>query len=149
MTQKIKLTLACILLAFAGMSLGLQIGKDVWSPHVEQLRFADGLNVIVTHATTSCPTCLTMKRLTRETLDESFADAVAAGRIVFHEVNYEQPDAADFCRQFKVATAAVVLVYVRNGEIVGGTNLADEAWTLYADEPAFKQMLDERINAML
>ena len=147
MKEKIKPILAVALLTFAGVTLAVQIAKEFRT--VEPLLLADGLNVVCTHATTRCPTCLTMKRLARETLDESFKDAVAAGQIVFREVNYEQPEVTAFANEFKVATASVILVNVQNGQIVAGKNLVNEAWRLHTDEPAFKQMLKEQIDAML
>ena len=147
MKQRIKPTAAFVLLAFAGVTLAVQIVKEFRT--VEPMRLAEGLNVVTTHATVRCPTCTTMERLTLEMLGESFKDEVAAGKIVFREVNYEQPEVAAFAGEFKVATASVVLVNVRNGEIVAGKNLADVAWKLYTDDTAFKQMLKEQIDAML
>ena len=135
------------LLTFAGVTLAVQIIKE-FRP-VEYLQLADGLNVVCTHATVRCPTCLAMKRLTQETLDESFKDAVDAGKIVLREVNYERSEAIAFAGEFKIATASVVLVNVEDGKNVAGKNLVTEAWKLYTDEPAFKQMLKEQIEAML
>ena len=146
MKQKIKPILTILLLAFAGIALVVQITKEFRS--VEPMRLAEGLNVVCTHATARCPTCTTMERLTKETLHESFKDDVTAGKIVFREINYEQPEVASLAEKFKVATASVVLVNVKNGEIITGKNLADEAWKLYTDEPAFKNMLKEQIDAM-
>jgi len=40
-------------------------------------------------------------------------------------------------------------VNVKNGEIIAGKNLANEAWLLDTDATAFKQMLKEQIDAML
>jgi hypothetical protein len=143
MQQKIKPILTIALLAFAGVTLAVQIAKEF--RFVEQLQFAEGLNVICTHATIRCPTCLTMERLAKETLGESFKDVA----IVFREVNYEQPEVADFADEFKIATATVVLIHVQNGKTVAGKNLVNEAWKLHTDESAFKQMLKEHIEAML
>ena len=147
MTRKIKPILTILLLAFAGVTLAVQVAKE-FHP-VEAMRLAEGLNVICTHATIRCLACTSMRRLAKETLDESFRDAVAAGQIVFREVNYEQPEVAAFAGEFKVATASVVLVNVQNGEVVAGKNLANESWNLYTDGPVFKKMLQEQIHAML
>jgi len=147
MKQKIKPILTALLLAFAGVTLAVQIAKE-FRP-VQPIRLADGLNVVCPHATQRCPTCTTMERLTLEMLDESFKDAVISRQVVFREVNYEQPETAVFADEFKVATASVVLVNVKDGKTVTGKNLANEAWRLYTDEPAFKKMLKEQIDAML
>jgi len=141
--HKIKPILTIFLLAFAGVTFAVQIAKEFRS--VQPMQLAEGLNVVCTHATQRCPTCTTMKRLAKETLDESFKDI----KIVFREVNYEQPETATFADEFKVATASVVLVHIKYGKTVTGKNLVTEAWRFYTDEPAFKKMLKEQIDAML
>jgi hypothetical protein len=145
--EKVKPILTTMLLAFAGVTLLVQIAKE-FRP-VQHIRLADGLNVISTHGTQRCTACTAMERLARETLEESFREAVTSGRIVFRGVDYERREAAVFADEFRVATAAVVLVNVRDGKTVTGKNLANETWQLYADEPAFKKMLREQIDAML
>lgn len=127
--------------------MAVQVAKE-FRP-VEPMELSDGLNVICTHATTRCPTCLTIEKLTQELLDSDFSEMVEAGEIVFREVNYEHPEANDFSNEYKVATASVVLLNIRDGQIVAGVNLANETWKLHTDEPAFKAMLKEQIEAML
>ena len=143
MAPKIKPILTVFLLAFVGVTLAVQIVKEFRT--VEPIRLAEGLNVVCTRATIRCPTCTTTRRLTKETLDESFRD----GQIVFHEINYEHPASAVFADDFKVATATIVLVSIKNGEVTAQKNLANEVWRLYTNHPAFKQMLKEQIEAML
>ena len=147
MKPKTKLFLTGVLLFFVGVTLTVQIVKE-FRP-VEPMQLAEGLNVVCTHATVRCPVCTTMERLTREMLDESFKDEVAAGKIVFREVNYEQPEVGAFAGEFRVATASVVLVNVQNGEVIARKNLANEAWKLYTNDTAFKHKLKEQIDAML
>ena len=143
MAPKIKPLLTVFLLAFVGVTLAVQVAREFRT--VEPIRLAEGLNVVCTHATIRCPTCTTTRRLTKETLDESFRD----GQVVFHEINYEHPASAAFADEFKVATATVVLVLMKNGEAVAQKNLANEVWRLYTNHPAFKRMLKEQIEAML
>lgn len=147
MKRKFKASLAFLLLAFAGMTLAVQVAKEFRT--VEPMQLAEGLNVVCTHATQRCPTCVAVESLTRHTLDESYRDAVAAGHIVFRTVNYEKPEIAAFAGEFKVATATVVLVNVQNGKVIAGKNLVNESWRLYTDEPEFKKMLKTQIDAML
>jgi hypothetical protein len=90
-----------------------------------------------------------MELLARETLDESFKDAVDAGKIVFRGINYERPEVSEFCSEYKVATASIVLVLVQDGKAVAGVNLANEAWKLHTDASAFKGMLKEQIESII
>lgn len=147
MKEKIKPILTVVLLLFAGVTLAVQIAKE-FRP-VEQITLSEGLNVICTHATTRCPTCLTIERLTQELLDADFPEMVKAGKIVLREVNYELPEANDFANEYKIATAAVVLVNIQGGKTIAGVNLTNESWKLHTDEHAFKAMLKKQIDAML
>ena len=147
MKEKIKPALTVVLLLFAGVTLAVQIAKEF--RHVEPLTFRNGLNVICTHATTRCPTCLTIERLTQELLNDKYKEMLDSGRIAFQEVNYERPEAADFSNEYKVATASVVLILIQNGKTIVGVNLANEAWKLHTDDEAFKKMLKEQIDSML
>ncbi len=142
-----KRVTTAILLLFAAVTLVVQISNTFRD--TPPLRLADGVHVICTHATTRCPTCMTMERLTEELLHAEFAAPLASGEIIFQSINYEEPQVAQIVQHFKVATASVVLVRVVDGQMVEGTNLANQAWNLYTDEPAFKKMLKEQINAIL
>lgn len=147
MYAKIKPFLTIVLLLFAGITLAVQIIKEF--RHVEPLKLSEGVNVICTHRTSRCPTCLTMERLTKELLDSDFAAMTHAGKITFREVNYEHPEANDFAHEYQIATATVVLVNIQDGKNIAGTNLANEAWKLYSNGPAFKAMLKKHLEAIL
>lgn len=90
-----------------------------------------------------------MERLTTETLKEYFQNELNSKTIVFQEIDYEQPETADFSQEFKIATASIVLVDVEDGKTIASKNLANESWNTYTDESAFKEMLRENIDAML
>ena len=147
MKEKIKYALTIMLIAFVSFTLAFQIVKKFRK--VEPLKLADGLNVVCAHATIRCPTCLTMERLTRELLESDFPDMVKTGKIIFREVDYEHVESNDFSNEYKIATAAVVLVNIRDGKTVAGVNLVDQAWKYFTDGPAFKTMLKGNIEAML
>ncbi|MGL4944338.1 MAG: nitrophenyl compound nitroreductase subunit ArsF family protein [Thermoguttaceae bacterium] len=140
-----KQVLTLLLLAFAGVTLAVQVSKEFRT--IEPVRLRDGLNVLCTHATVRCPTCLTIERLTHNLLETEFAADLAAGTLSVSDVNYEDASMNDLAARFGIATASVVLVRVTDGEIVGGKNLANESWKLYTDEPAFCEMLRREIVA--
>jgi len=130
-------------LVFAGVTLLVQIGKEFRS--ADPLVLPEGVNVICTHATVRCPTCLTAERLTKETLAEHFQQTP----ITFHAVNYEQPQFTELAERFKIATATVLLVKVKNSQVVEGKALTNETWKYYSDSSAFKAMLREQLDAFL
>jgi hypothetical protein len=145
--MKTKSVLTLVLLIFVGITVGVQIGKEFYT--AKPLEFSDGFHVVCTHATVRCPPCLTIERLAKGTLDEYFPDEIKAGIIQFRSVDYEQPEVAELAVKYKIATAGVVLVQVKNGEHIAGINLANEALKLYPDAPTFKTMLRNKISAMI
>lgn len=147
MNENAKRIITIILLVFVGITVFVQISKNFRD--VVQLKLPNGLNVIYTHATNRCPTCLKMEQYTRKLLEADFTHQLDTGTISFQDVDYEQPEAANFAHQFQVATASVLLVEVKNGEVIIGKNLVDEVWKLHTNEVAFKKMLKEQINALL
>ena len=102
---KIKSIVMVFLLAFVGITLTVQIIKEFRA--VKPFQLAEGVNVICTHATVRCPTCTAVERLTRETLNESFKDEVSSGKIVFHGVNYDQPEFVFLADKHRIASATV------------------------------------------
>ena len=134
---------AFVILLFAGITLSVQIGKEFLS--VPPLTLPDGINVICTHATVRCPTCLISERLTQEVLSEHFQQTP----MTFHAVNYERPHFAELAKRFKIATATVLLVNVKNSQVLEGKTLTNETWKYYTDAPAFKAMLKEQLDAFL
>ena len=138
-----KTLFAFVILLFAGITLSVQIGKEFRS--VPSLTLPDGVNVICTHATVRCPTCLITERLTLEVLSEYFQRTP----ISFHAVNYERPYFAELAKRFKIATATVLLVNVKNSEVLEGKTLTNETWKYYTDSFAFKAMLKEHLDAFL
>ncbi len=148
MSNRLKKIFAALILLFAGITLGLQVRKEFQT--VDAFQLSEGVNVVCTHATVRCPTCLSIERLTREALAEHHQNSSeSAEKIAFHTANYESPQFADMAEQHKIATATVLLVKVENSEIVSSVVLTNEAWKLYTDATAFKTMLKERIDAFI
>ena len=136
-------TIAVLILLFAGITLSVQIAKEFQT--AAPLALPEGVSVICTHATTRCPTCLIVERLAQEVLAEHFSQAP----ITFHAVNYEHPQFDGLAKQFKIATATVLLVNVQDSQIVDGKTLTNETWRYYTDAVAFKAMLKEQLDAFL
>ena len=146
MPQK-KTIFAGMILLFAGITLSVQVGKEFYS--AVPLALPEGVNVICTHATVRCPTCLIVERLTREVLAEHFPLLPDSPAITFHALNYERPEFDELAKRFKIATATVLLVKVKDSQIVEGKTLTNETWKYYTDSSAFKAMLNEQLDAFL
>jgi len=105
----------------------------------------DGLIVYYFHTTFRCHSCLTIERLTRETLNEQFAPELKDGAIRWQMVNYEEPANQHFIDHYKLYTKQVILSAVKGGKEVAWKNL-EEVWALKRDEMRFKLYIADEIK---
>ncbi len=140
------------LLAFVLVTIGFGIGKEWTLRRMQAMASASGAisgdKVMVTyaHATIRCVSCETIERLTHETLDEQFSEAVAEGRIVFREVNFQED--TGLAKQYEIVANCVIVSQFEQGQKTRYQKL-DEVWDLYEDPPAFKQFLGDAIRIYL
>lgn len=149
MKEKLKFALTVVLLAFAGFTFAFHAAREFRTVESKPFTLQEGLNIVCTHATARCTTCTTVERFTRELLDEYFSEELQSGKIVFADLDYTQPQAAEFAEKYNVATASVVLVLIQDGEPIRGVNLANEVWKDHTNETVFKTMIKEQIESML
>ncbi len=140
------------LLAFVLVTIGFGIGKE-WTLRRMQVTIPSGgavsgdkVMVYYAHATIRCVSCETIERLTHETLDEQFAEAVAAGQLVFKEVNFQED--SNFATHYEIVANCVIVSQIEQGQETRHQRL-DEVWDLYEDPPAFKQFLGDAIRTHL
>ena len=138
------------LLAFVLVTIGFGIGKEVTLRRMQESDVpspvATGDRIVVTyaHATIRCVSCATIERLTQETLDEQFASELAAGRVVFREVNFQED--TRFAQHHEIVANCVIVSRIQQGQETGYRRL-DEVWELYEDPPAFKRCLGDAVRA--
>jgi hypothetical protein len=153
MKEKTISTIEYILRGFVLVTIGFAIGKEVTlrrmkapatAPTMDTNR--NGVMVYYAHATIRCVSCETIERLTQETLDEQFGPDVAAGRVVFKEINFQENTA--FARQYEIVANCVIVSRMVQGQETRHQRL-DKVWELYENPPAFKQYLGDAIRAYL
>ena len=106
--------------------------------------------VIVTYFTTNirCESCLTIERLTRESLDKCFAAELADGRVRFQMINTSLPENRHFTDDYDISLKTVVVSDRRAGREVGWKRF-DQVWDLLDDPAAFHTMLCDGIHGVL
>lgn len=132
-----------LLVGFALVSIGFAAGKDVTMRRLRSAQPApadpatvaaagERLVAYYMHGTFRCVTCNALEAAAREVLEKDCAADVAAGRVVWTEVDFdEQPDLA---KKYNVSASTLVLVRMRDGKEVAFRRL-DDTWPL-ADKPA-------------
>lgn len=89
------------------------------------------------HAPHRCPTCRKIESFAHEALTPE----IEAGHVAWQIADYTTDTNASLVDQFKVFTSTVVLVEVRDGEVVRWKNL-EEVWDHTGDQPKFTAFMD-------
>ncbi len=159
MNGKLKLRKAVtgVLLGFVLVSIGYAIGREVTlhrlagegggvSPAAGEPPAGERVVVHYLHVSQRCATCNAIEAAAREAVFEDLAAPLAAGRVVWRDVNIETNDA--FASRYDVATSSVLLVHYRDGREVHH-ELLDELYQLADDPAAARARVAERVGAML
>lgn len=109
----------------------------------------EALVVYCFHGNQQCRKCIKIEQLTRQVLEQSFADDLKEGRIVWQVVNFETPENAHFAEQYKIVSTCIVLAEGRPGRAAVAKNLQQRVWELVDDEAAFVAFMQSEIRGML
>ena len=93
-----------------------------------------------------CVTCNTIEKMTRDLLEREFGQALADGRIEWHEADFQENEA--LAEQFGVVASCVVVAKMR-GEAVLDYKRLDEVWTLLKDVPGFNAYVGDAVRGYL
>ncbi|MCX5754100.1 MAG: nitrophenyl compound nitroreductase subunit ArsF family protein [Candidatus Krumholzibacteria bacterium] len=100
------------------------------------------------HGTFRCPTCLSIEKLSKETVETEFADLVKEGKVVFLSLNYDESKNAHFGDDYKLTAPSLVLSLRNNGKEVTWKNLP-EVWDLAHNPPALREYVAGELQQML
>jgi hypothetical protein len=106
------------------------------------------LIVYYLHGTFRCPSCNTIERLTKQTVEQGFAEQLAIGRMQLKILNIEEPGNEHFVEDYKLYTKSVILSDLKNGKEIQWKNL-EKIWTLLHDEAKFIEYIKTEIKSYL
>ncbi|MDD4625172.1 MAG: nitrophenyl compound nitroreductase subunit ArsF family protein [Candidatus Pacebacteria bacterium] len=108
---------------------------------------AEKVEVFLFHRTQRCITCTTIGKLAGKTVEERFGPEVLSGKIVFREVNIDEPQNKALAEKFQASGSSLFINATREG----GDNIQEdmEVWRLTNNPAAFKNYLENKINALL
>jgi hypothetical protein len=106
------------------------------------------LIVYYLHGTFRCPSCNTIERLTRQAVEQGFAEQIRQGRIQLKILNVEEPGNEHFVQDYKLYTKSVILSDLKNGKEVQWKNL-EKVWTLLHDEAKFIEYIQSEVKCYL
>ena len=105
------------------------------------------VEVFLFHRTQRCVTCITIGKLSGKTIEERFGPEVLSGKVVFREVNIDEPQNKELAEKFQASGSSLFINAI--GE--GSDNIQEdmEVWRLTNDPQAFKNYLAGKINVLL
>ncbi|UMX48031.1 MAG: nitrophenyl compound nitroreductase subunit ArsF family protein [Candidatus Nealsonbacteria bacterium DGGOD1a] len=108
---------------------------------------AQKVEVFLFHRTQRCATCIAIGKLSGQTVEEEFAPEILKGKVVFLEVNVDEPQNKALAEKFQARGSSLFINVVRGGS----DNIQEdmEVWRLTNDPQAFKNYLAGKINRLL
>ncbi len=100
------------------------------------------------HRTIRCETCLRIEKQAHEVITNRFAFEVAAERLVFKPVNYEQPENAHFREDYELGGPSLVLVRQTGGKDVERKVLG-QTWDFAHIPPRLDLYIEEETRKFL
>ena len=143
-----------LLIALAGLAVWARDlfhrATHVPPPVAAAAAAAPAREVVVTYFTTNirCESCLTIERLTRESLDTCFAAELADGRMRFQMINTSLPENRHFTDDYDISLKTVVVSDRRAGREVNWKRF-DQVWDLLDDPAAFHDMMCAGVRGVM
>jgi len=100
------------------------------------------------HGTYRCPTCQSLERQSKETIETDFAGEIKAGKLEFQSLNYEVSPNEHFAADYSLMTRSLVLSLRKNGKEIKWKNLP-AIWTHVHNPPVFREYVSGEVKAML
>jgi hypothetical protein len=153
--MKPKKVLAGLLAAFALVSIGYALGKETTLQRLQAAGPADApgaggaadrVVLYYMHPTFRCVTCNAMQKSILEVVNGEFADALAASRLEWKEVNFDED--TTLAGRYNVATSSLVVVRFQGGQEADHKTL-DEIWTAKDDPDALKALVRQAVRSRL
>ncbi len=113
-----------------------------------QIGTAVTLEVLDFHTTHRCRTCVTIEKLTRETLDKHFADQQAEGTIIFRLINADLEENLALAERYG-AFGTTLILNLEAGSESDYQDITDFAFKRAGNEERFQAELKTMIEEML
>jgi hypothetical protein len=108
---------------------------------------ADKLEVYYFHSNARCVSCRTIGQYVKETMEQSYSQQIAEGKIDYREINVEESENFDIASKFRASGSSLKI-----NKIIGEQDNIEEdkmVWRLMGDEDKFKSYLITKIDSYL
>lgn len=155
--MKSKTIVSSILLIFVAVSAGYLIYKNSLgaaqaggAEKTQQVKEAPAqgrvLFVYFFHGRARCASCKIIEAFGKKALDSGFSEEIKSGRIVWRDIDLDEPENRHFIEDYKILSISLVLSDTRDGRQTQWKNL-DRVWDLLNDESGFVEYVQKEIKA--
>lgn len=145
-TGYLVLLILITLLFCVGAAPQTQPPKQGKLPQITQE--TDKVIVYYFHGTYRCPSCMTIERYTRESIEASFAKELKKGQIEFRSINVDLPANKHYTTDYKLFAQFVIVSDRVQGKERRWKNL-QKVWELLYNETDFKTYVKSETAAYL
>lgn len=139
-----------MVLAGIGVAVVTAAGQNGGGTNAATTTRATNIQVIAYyfHGTVRCVECLKIEKQAKELLEQKYRPELAAKRLVFKSVNYDEPANAHFLLDYKLPCPSLVLVRQQGGKDVAW-KLLGETWQRVESPEKFAAYLEAEVGRML
>jgi hypothetical protein len=104
------------------------------------------------HSTQRCPTCRKIEAFSREAIQNSFADELKNGTLVFQAINVEEPQNRHYIQDFKLYTKSLVITKVagdKTGDKTERFRNLPKVWELVYSQADFTKYVKTEISSFM
>lgn len=105
----------------------------------------EGINILYCHGTRQCPSCIAIGAETQNLLKNSYQEHVDAGKIMFSDLNIDEPQNAAIAEKFEIAGSALLIVHISDGK-EEVTDLTGDGFKLARNMP---DLFHEKVKAAI
>lgn len=100
------------------------------------------------HRTYRCPSCLRIEAWSLDAIQESFAQALEQGTIIWKTIDFDKPENSHFIREYQVSTQSLIIVEMTGKKQKRYENL-EKVWEYLPDQQAFYEYVTKEVNKFL
>jgi hypothetical protein len=100
------------------------------------------------HRTVRCDGCLEIEANAKRVIEKSFANQIAAGKLIWVPFNLDDPGGEEFGKEFDVSMSTLVLAKEKNGNNTEYKKL-EKVWQLVHDSNAFDAYVKDEVKQFL
>ena len=95
-----------------------------------------------------CPSCLTIERLTTETINREFAEELGTGLLEWRTINLDGEGNFHYVKDYKLYTKSVIISEEMKEEEIRWKNLA-KVWELLRNESKFRKYVESEVRSFM